>query len=274
MQWRVSGVPFRPLGDLFPWLMGASWTVTILVAFFVYVGTSVGFAALFALEPGSVRGADDMPDLVWFSVQTLSTIGYGGMTPATRWGNFLVIVESFIGLAGVAVVTAILYAKFSLPEARVRFSNAVCLHDYNGVPTLHVRLVNERTTPILDLDLHMGVLIDESEGDRRFVRLHDLTLVRAHVPFFAMAFTAMHVLDEDSPLQSGIEMDRIQMILVTARGVDGRTLQPVFTRTLYEPDHLRPGMGFGDMVVTDADGVGHLHVDRLDALVPRPFTKG
>ncbi|MEN0061097.1 MAG: ion channel [Myxococcota bacterium] len=274
VQWRVSGIPKQPFRDLFPRLMGASWTVTIFWAFAAYVGTCVLFAGLFALEPHGVRGAKSTADLMWFSVQTLSTIGYGGMTPATAWANFLVIVESFIGLAGVAVVTAILYAKFSLPEARVQFSECLAVHDWQGVPTLHIRMVNERVTPILDADIHVGVLVDESEEGRRFRRLHDVPLVRSRVPFFALSFTMMHVLDDSSPLRvAKNDPERLHFIIVTVRGVDGRTLQPVFTRTLFNKDDLRFGMGFADMVDADRDGVAILDMTRINAMVPRPFTK-
>ena len=75
VQWRVSGVPARPFQDVYPRLMGASWTVTILVAFAAYIGTCVIFAGLFALDPGGIEGAASASDLMWFSVQTLSTIG-------------------------------------------------------------------------------------------------------------------------------------------------------------------------------------------------------
>ena len=208
---------------------------------------------LFALEPGGVEGADSVSDLLWFSVQTLSTIGYGGMTPATPFANLLVIVESFLGLAGVAVVTAILYAKFSLPDARIQFARTLAIHDYKGVPTLHLRVANERTTPILDAELHVGALIDESEDDLRFRRLYDVPLVRSRIPLFAMAFTAMHVLDEDSPLRRLVDRDRLEFLIVTLRGVDARTLQPVFTRALFGQEQVRFGMGFDDMVTHDAN---------------------
>ena len=195
------------------------------------------------------------------------------MTPATPYSNVLVIVESFIGLAGVAVVTAILYAKFSLPAARVRFTDTLAVHDYEGVPTMHLRVVNERTTPILDAELQVGALIDESDEERRFQRLHDVELVRSRVPLFAMAFTAMHVLDETSPLRRLVDRDRLRFLIVTLRGIDGRTLQPVFTRALFTQEQVRLGMGFGDMVEYGDDGVAILDMSLLDELVPRTLTR-
>lgn len=274
LRWRVSGTRAHPLRDLYPRLMSASWTVTIAVALAVYLGTAVLFAALYSLQPDGVAGAHSFADDLWFSVQTLSTIGYGAMTPASVWANVLVILESFIGLAGVAVVTAILYAKFSLPDARVRFSKALAIHDRNGVPTLHLRVVNERESPILDAELHVGVLIDESDGEQRFRRLVDLELVRSRVPLLAMAFTAMHVIDEHSPLHAlADDKDRLLFLVVTLRGVDDRTLQPIFAREIFGHDQLAFGQGHGDMVEQGADGVSTVDLARLDVLVPRKLSK-
>lgn len=274
LRWRVSGLSARPLRDIYPRLMGASWGVTIGAAFAVYLGVALVFAALFALEPEGIVGAESFTDLLWFSVQTLSTIGYGGMTPGSAWSNLLVIVESFIGLSGVAVVTAILYAKFSLPDARVRFSDALAIHDRGGVPTLHLRMVSERVAPILDVNIHVGVLIDESDGEHRFRRLVDLDLVRSHVPVFAMAFTAMHVLDETSPLRLlEVGSERLLFLIVTLRGVDGRTLQPTFARAIFHQDQVRFGQGFDDMVSTGDDGIMEVDLRRIDVLVPRTLTR-
>ena len=273
LRWRVRGVPWRPFRDIYPRLMSAPWTVTIGAAFAAYAGACFVFALLFAIEPTGVSGADSFGDLVWFSVQTLSTIGYGGMTPTTPWTNFLVTIESFIGLAGVAVVTAILYAKFSLPDARIRFSRTLAIHDRDGQPTLHLRMLNERTTPVLDVELQAGVLVEQVGGDQRFRRLRDVKLVRHRVPVFAMAFTLMHVLDDDSPLHIVLkEPERLRFLVVTMRGIDDRTLQPVFARVMFRHEHLAFGKGFADMVETGDDGLMDVHADRLDDLVDRPLS--
>jgi inward rectifier potassium channel len=272
LEWRVEGVPRRPFRDVYPRLMAASWTVTIAWAFAAYLGACIGFAGLLAIEPNGVKGAEGFTDIVWFSVQTLSTIGYGGMTPVTPWANLLVMLESFFGLAGVAVVTAILYAKFSLPAARVRFSNRIAIHDRDGVPTLHLRMLNERTSPILDANIHVGVLLEDPNQKERFRRLVDLKLVRQRVPVFAMAFTIMHTLEDDSPLHA-IQADpqRMVFLIVTLRGVDDRTLQPVFARALFHHEQLAFGQGFQNMTDMGADGVLTVDARQLDKTEPLPF---
>jgi inward rectifier potassium channel len=213
------------------------------------------------LGPVGIQGASSLSDRLWFSVQTLSTIGDGGMTPVTPWAKFLVTIESFIGLAGVAIVTAILYAKFLLPEARVGFSNAIAVHDRQGIPTLHIRLLNQRTTPILDATLHVAGLLEEPNGDESFRRLVDVDLVRHCIPLFVVTFTALHALDDNSLLHAIWDNPELMaFLIVTIRGVDDCTLQPVFARALFHHDQL----AFGKGLEVDAK--------RLNDLVPRAMT--
>ena len=156
----------------------------------------------------------------------------------------------------------------------MRFSSALAVHDRQGVPTLHLRMVNERTTPILDAHLHVGVLIDESEDEHRFRRFVDLDLARNRVPIFGMAFTAMHALDPSSPLyELRADDERLLFLLVTMRGIDASSQQPVFARAQFHVDQVRFGMGFANMVTpAEGDDIAVLDMTRIDELVPRTLT--
>ncbi len=140
------------------------------------------------------------------------------------------------------------------------------------MPTLHLRMLNERTTPILDVNLQVGMLIEDHDGDRPFRRLIDLKLVRQRLPIFGMAFTIMHTLDADSPLHAiRLDPERMVILIVTMRGVDDRTLQPMFARALFQHEQLAFGQGFGDMVDIGPDGVIQVDARQLDEVTPRPL---
>jgi hypothetical protein len=83
-------------------------------------------------------------DAFFFSVETLSTIGYGQMSPATLYGNIVMTVEAMFGLGLIAVAAGLMFARFSRPTARVMFSKVAVVTEHNGVPTLSLRLANER----------------------------------------------------------------------------------------------------------------------------------
>ena len=98
-------------------LMRTSWWKLMSLAFGLYVGSAIFFAILLNFGTGHVGGAETPLELFWFSVQTLSTVGYGTMHPATNWAHILVLVESFVGLVETAIVTAVLFSKFSRPKS-------------------------------------------------------------------------------------------------------------------------------------------------------------
>ncbi len=268
IRWAVRGAQARPFQDVFHRLMQMHWGTVIALAAAAYLLSALVFALAFWALPGSIHGGDDSFVVAyWFSIQTLSTIGYGTLSPIGWWSNLLVTVESFVGLAGVAVITALLYAKFSKPSARVDFSDVALIHERDGQPTLHIRLANERTTPILDARLHLGILVDETERHgHSFRRMYDLELVRDRIPMFAMTFTAMHVIDQDSPLY-GLPPDQIVFMILTFSGTDDVLMQPVFGRHVYQTDDFRLGCRFGNAVDTGPDGSLILDVARLHDFV-------
>ncbi len=273
IRWRVVNGRIRPFEDLFHRLMLASWTQVIVVALFAYLLSALGFALLYMAETDGISNNDgSFAQAYWFSVQTLSTIGYGTMSPVSTYANVLVTIESFVGLAGVAVVTALLYAKFAKPSARVLFSDSVAVHDRDGVPTMHVRMVNERDTPILDVHLHVAVMVDETnQHGHRFRRLYDIKLLRRRIPMFALGFTIMHEIDKDSPF-TRFDTDDIAFMIVTFHGTDDALMQPVFGRKLFRPRHVRMGHRFADIVSTSDDGVITLDMATVHMTVPHQLT--
>lgn len=69
-----------------------------------------------------------VPQAMWWSVCTLTTIGYGDVTPITPAGKFLASLISFIGIAMVAVPTAILSAGFIEEIQHRKEITKVCPH--------------------------------------------------------------------------------------------------------------------------------------------------
>jgi inward rectifier potassium channel len=105
-----------------------------------YVVTNLVFASLYwPAGPGALSGAADPPlgrfvDRVFFSVQTLATIGYGKLVPNAPAANLLVAIEALVGLLGFAILSALLFARFTRPTARIGFSrNAIIFMPLHSV---------------------------------------------------------------------------------------------------------------------------------------------
>ena len=180
-------------------------------------------------------------------------------------------------MLSVALGTGILFAKFSLPKARVAFSKNVIVSMHNGRPCLIWRIANRRSTSLLDATARAHALMDEvsSEG-HRMRRNHVLELERGSMPIFFLAWTLIHRLDEKSPLfglSAENAAERVVGIVASFTGVDETMLQAVHARQLYNPEDLRFGARFADMI-DSVEIPGTLIIDhaQMDELVAQDTT--
>ena len=188
--YAATGLSMRSwVSDLYHLCIRAPWGVLILSLWVGYLAINIAFALAYLSLGNEISSAapGSFWDAFWFSVQTLSTIGYGSMSPTGWLTNAVATVESFIGLVVVAVGTGLMFAKFSRPTARVAFSDSVIVHHRNGVPCLMFRMANERSSQIVEAQLRVSVIQDEvtSEG-HSLRRFHTLRLERSSSPIFAL----------------------------------------------------------------------------------------
>src|SRR5439155_9491677 len=131
------------------------------------------------------------------SVQTMATIGYGGMAPIGIYANVLVTIEALVGLLGLAMATGLAFAKLSRPTARVLFSRVAVIAPRDGVRSLMLRMANERANQILEAQVHLALARTETTAEgERVRRLYDLELVRTRTPLFVLTWTVIHPIDE------------------------------------------------------------------------------
>lgn len=271
---ELERAPRATLHDLYHILMRRSWWYLFAVAVTTYTGFIAVFAGLYCLGGDCIEGAtgDLWWDSVWFSVQTFSTIGYGALSPKTPYAHLLVFVESFVGLASVALVTAVLFTKFARPQARMTFSRCAVVHERNGVPTLQVRLAHDRIGQLFNCKVTLSVLVDQTTAEGQHMRRFlDLELERSAAPLFALSWTVLHPIDENSPLY-GINAQTVDeffvLMLATFSGTDETTVDAVFAQHRYDPSDLRFDKKFADMVELLGPGKVRVHHDRVHNVEP------
>jgi inward rectifier potassium channel len=253
------GVERQWFGDLYHRILTISWPSFLALGLAVYLATNVLFAGLYLLQPGSIVNAKPgVTDAFFFSVETIATIGYGVMAPATIYANLLMTVESAIGLLFVALTTGLVFARFSRPTARVLFSNVAVIGPYNGVPTLSIRAANQRQNQLLAAEVSMTLVRDETSEEGELTRrFYDMALVRDHSPVFALTFRMMHTIDKDSPLY-GMTYEKLAEqhaeVVVAVGGVDETLVQPVNARTSYLPHEILWAHQFVDIFGWTEDG--------------------
>ena len=273
------GAEQHPLADLYFAMLEASWTKLIGVLILMYLCANIIFALLYsscgdcvaAVRPGSFM------DAFFFSVQTISTIGYGHLYPKTNFAEAIVTIESLCGLLGFALVTGLVFSKFSLPSARVLFSEPVIIAPHNGEPTVMFRVANARGNDIVEASVNFTVLIPETtqEGET-FRRLHQLKLHRSTSPLFVMSWTVFHTIDEESPL-FGLSKEDIRekasIFICSLTGLDGTFNTTVHKRHIYRPENLHFDVRFHDVIETDDQDRLVLNLFHFHKTVPLPEPK-
>jgi inward rectifier potassium channel len=189
--------------DIYHFILTLNWLPFACLVLGIYVLINFCFATLYLLGGHCIAGLipGSFSDAFFFSVETLATVGYGHAYPDTLYGHCVVTLEIMIGLFGLAVMTGLIFVRFSRPTARIRFSNLAVVAPFNGLPTLMIRLANLRHHAMVEAEFRLlfmrSELTKEGEDIRRF---YPLRLQFDHLISFPAALTLRHVIDETSPL--------------------------------------------------------------------------
>ena len=180
------------------------------------------------------------------------------MYPKTLFANTLVAIEALLGLVGVSVGSGLVFARFSLPKARVMFSRIAVVTPYNGIPTFMFRVANERQSWILEAQVNVSVIISEiTEEGEAMRRFYKLPLFRNQSSLFALTWTVMHPINESSPLY-GITLEEMQEkemeILITITGIDQTVSDNIHAHHSYIPTEILWNHKFADILSKTRDG--------------------
>ncbi|MDE2466390.1 MAG: ATP-sensitive inward rectifier potassium channel 10 [Alphaproteobacteria bacterium] len=245
--------------DLYHAILRLSWPAFLGVVALVFVLTNLLFAGLYRLDVASIAHANPRSfwDLFLFSVQTL-TSSNAQMAARSVYSNVVVSVEAFFGLLYIAMLTGLIFARFSRPLARVVFSNVAVILPYDGVPTLMFRVANQRGNEVFDA--HMTVALARQHMSQEGIvmrRFEELELVRARSLLFALSWTVMHRIDTTSPLygatRESLEQGQAQLMVLLS-GRDDSLADTIYARHSYVPSAVLWGRRFVDVVGTGEDG--------------------
>ena len=273
MRVRPVGKPQPRASDIYHLMLRASWPALLAYFTATFVGFNLIFAALYRLDPAGIDwgtrpvAAATFWRAFFFSVDTVATVGYGNMIPVSLYANVLGVIEIALGILFIALVTGIMFARFSRPTARILFSKVAVIAPVDGVPTLMFRAANQRHNLIFEASASVSVLTDEVVEGGRMRRFRDLDLVRSSNPVFALTWTIMHPVGPDSPLAWWLEERPSGAgfeIVVVLSGVDDRTGQTIHGRWAYTPKDLRWNARFVDILGEAEDGARTINYGKFD----------
>ena len=256
----AEGLQLNFWADISHRCMTASWPAFIIGAAVVFVVFNAIFAVFYWIgdQPVSNVSHNDFIDYLYFSIETLSTAGYGDMHPQTHYGHFVATVELFTGIFSMSVMTGLVFARFARPSARLLFAQNPVISNHEGRPTLMIRFANERHNIIGNASARLWLLSNVTSQEGEFTRrFTELALVRNEHPALALTWTLYHTIDSTSPLYQ-LDADDLKAanaaLVVVVSGYDVVAAQTIHARMSYDHNHIRFGRRYADILETFDDG--------------------
>ena len=268
------GISRFAFDDPYYLVMAMSWPAFVGAVFGVFMAANLIFATLYWLAPDAVANAHHgrFADAFFFSVETLATVGYGVMTPATTYGHLVATAEIFVGMFLTALATGAFFARFARPSSRLLFSDVAVIAPYEGGRALMLRVASRRMQGVSEATARIVYLRQETVEGSKFRRLTELPLVRSNLPVLTFSWTLIHPIDEQSPLYHFTAERAAQespSLLVSISGFDEAISAQITARKTYEPADVRVGHVFVDILQELPNGFLELDLTRLHDTEPR-----
>ena len=248
--------------DLYHRAMGVSWPLFFATAAAIFVALNAIFAFVFWLGDQPIANVSpDLPlplSMFYFSIETLATVGYGDMHPQTNYGHLVATVEIFTGMSFLAVMTGLIFARFSRPRARFIFAKHPVVTIHQGQPTLMMRVANARDNTISQATARLWLFrMEKTLEGRPFRRYHELLLDRREHPMFGLTWSIFHTIDETSPLYRMTAHDLAEVdgnFVVNLSGVDDSSAQHLYARQLYASHDIKWKHRYVDITTVSPGG--------------------
>jgi inward rectifier potassium channel len=238
-----------------------------------YLLTNALFAAIYLgmgmehfVRPGGDGFLDRMLDAFFFSAQTLTTVGYGQISPKGHLVSAVAALESLLGLLSFAMATGLLYGRFSRPHAQIRFSAKGLVAPYGAITGFMFRFVNRRSNQLIEVEATVVLsILDADTSTRSYV---PLPLERSKISLFPTNWTVVHPIDEKSPLYGMNESDLRSAqaeFIVLIKAFDETFSQTIYQRTSYIAAEVQWGARFRPMSTIGVYGNLEMDIDLVDA---------
>jgi inward rectifier potassium channel len=205
----------------------------------------------------------------FFSCQTLTTVGYGRISPIGFLASAISSLEALIGLLTLAVITGLLYGRFSRPRAYIRFSENALLAPFHDGNAIMFRLVPFKNTTLTDAEAKVTLGLVVEENGKIVNKFYQLALEYKMVNALNLSWTIVHPINETSPFYNFTEEDFRNAqgeILVFVKAFDDMFSNTVVTRTSYLLDELIIGAKFNPMYhKSEKDNKTILHLNKLNS---------
>lgn len=274
---RRLGMPFFRTADTYNALINLSWGYFTLLVFITYVLINIFFALIYlSLGIENLDGIkphtsdfQHLMDAFFFSAQTISTVGYGHISPSGLATSFVAALESLIGLLSFALATGLLYGRFSRPSAKIKYSKNMVVAPYKNITGLMFRLANLRSNQLIEVEVSVSLTYNAMIDGKSVRQFLPLELERKRIGLLTLSWTIVHPITEDSPLKT---MDEHFLktseaeFLVMLKAFDDSFSQTVHSRTSYTDEEVVWNAKFISAISRDENGINLLELQKIDSL--------
>ena len=265
--------------DVYHHAMTVSWPAFFASAAVIFIILNSVYGTLYFIgdKPVANVRSESFLEFFFFSIETLATVGYGDMHPQTNYGHIVATIEIFTGMSFLAVMTGLVFARFSRPKARFVFAQHAVVTMHEGRQTLMIRVANARHNTISGANARLWLIRAETTPEGHVLRrYYELTLQRRENPVFVFSWTIFHVIDEFSAL-SGLNEEHLSKseaaLVLTVNGFDDSSAQQLWARQGYSYKDIRWQHRYVD-ITSWADGRMVLDYEKFHDVVPEPASAG
>lgn len=267
----------RGFHDLYSHLINIPWWQFFLFVLLAYTLINILFAIIYNLigieqiTPSTGNLWRDLLNGFFFSAQTITTVGYGGIAPQGLTANIIASFQAMIGLMGFSFITGLLYGRFSKPRAAIKFSKHLIVRDFKEHRAIMFRLMNSRKNMMIEPQVTVTLAVTEldKETDAYRRNFYQLKLERDKIMYLPTIWTLVHELDEQSPLSkySNDELKDLDAELyILMQYHDEAFSQKLFKIYSYKFSQLKIDVQFVPSFTFDEDGYTILDHEKLDQL--------
>lgn len=257
-------------------LLSVNWFGFAAIVFGFYLFTNTVFTVLYLIsDPAGLSGirassAHFFFKVFSFSAQTLCTGYFTDTIPISIRTTSLAAVEAVVGLFIFALITGLLYSRFSKPNSKIIFSDKILIAPYRQGNALMVRIANIKRNQLLKVNAELILLLRLEVNGIKKNMFYNLKLEQETIGMLLLTWTIVHPIDEESPLDTFSVEDIAAAngeIIVVIEGSDDILSQNVFARTSFAANDIISDARFEDITYTDENNVLNIDIRKMNKYI-------